>query len=234
MTLYLICCTMRSGSTLLERLLKNAGIGNAREYLHGTQPGFATYHEYAQYILNGNLNYPISGWRVMWGQLWEQQRKLPQWAEVPVETMLDEIIDAIQAKSVRYIYLHRRDHLRQAVSSVRAQTARRWHCPAHEQEQTVHIPFTPDTIARVKYLMAELPKYEKRWEAYFSARGISPLRLVYEDMTATEDTIRDTFWQMIQYIGAEIPHDYQVTIPLKKQAGQDVEQWIEQYQNGAL
>jgi len=234
-TLYLICCSMRTGSTLLEHVLFDAGAGRPREYLHGNQPGMETYAKYARRIYNGNKRRDLMGWRVMWGQLWDQQRKLPHvWGNVPVETMLDGVIGAVDADEVHYIHLTRRDRLRQAVSYIRAQEGNRWYCPEDETPPDVAIPFTKPVIDRVEYLLGEFPKYDRMWEDYFTARHIAPLRLVYEDMTATPDTIRATFWQIVDYIGAGVDGDYQVTIPLKKQAGDDVERWIAQYEQRHL
>jgi LPS sulfotransferase NodH len=231
-TLYLICCSMRTGSSLLHFMLRDAGIGDAHEYMHGNNPACDTYDVFAWHIKNGNKQTPgIIGWRMMWGQMWNQQRRKPDvWAHIEPETMLDGVINAIGADTVRYIHLTRRDRLRQATSILRAEAAKRWYCPDNERPAFVDIPFNADRIKRLEWLIAEYPKYDERWNAYFSARNIDPLRLVYEDATRDDDAIRDTFWRIVDYIGVDTPHDYKVTIPLRKQAGNDVEEWIAKYE----
>jgi len=229
-TLYLICCSMRTGSTLLQRLLLRAGLGNAQEYLHGNNPACDSFDEYAWHIRNGNGNGSVMGWRVMWGQLWEQQQRKPErWQYTEPEMLLDGIIAALHVDRVRYIHLTRRDKLRQAVSFLRAESGRRWWCPTNEQPHDIDIPFTPETVKRVEWLLSEFPKYDAKWNAYFAARGIDPLRLVYEDFTANDEAIRAATWDTIRYIGAHVPDDFTVTIPMRKQAGDDVERWIAQY-----
>ncbi|MHC4301318.1 MAG: Stf0 family sulfotransferase [Planctomycetota bacterium] len=231
-TLYLICCSMRTGSSLLHFMLRDAGIGDAHEYMHGNNPACDTYDEFAWHIRNGNSTSPhMIGWRMMWGQVWNQQRRKPDvWAHIEPETILDGVIHAVGADSVRYIHLTRRDRVRQAASILRAEAAKRWYCPTAEKPSYIHIPRNADRVKRLEWLVAEYPKYDERWDAYFAARNIEPLRLVYEDITVNSSSIRGAFWRMVDHIGATVPSGYEVTIPLRKQAGADVEDWIAWYE----
>ena len=167
----------------------------------------------------------------MWGHIWHRQYISKEiWGNIAADDMFDQIINAIDADVVRYIHVTRRDRLRQAVSEIRAGTIDRWGCPAWETPQHVAIPFTDEAINRVEFLIEQYPKYDVLWDDYFETRGINPLRLVYEDMTTSVATIHKTFWQTAGYIGASVPLEYRVTIPLRKQAGADVENWIAQYE----
>ena len=228
-TLYLICCSMRTGSSLLHYMLRDAGVGNAAEYMNVHNPTHDTYDEFARHIKNGNKQTPdVIGWRVMWLHFWTQQKHNPVWTNTPVETMLDGVTNAIGADTIKYIHLTRRDRLRQALSAVRANRGDRWLCPSNEEPHHIEIPFTEKIISYVEWIMGEYPKYEARWEAYFSERRIKPLRVVYEDMTVNDNAIRATIDRVGDFIGVEVPP---VDIPLRKQAGADVENWIEQYEH---
>jgi LPS sulfotransferase NodH len=223
---------MRTGSSLLNFTLRDAGIGDAAEYMNVHNPTYDTYDEFARYIKNGNKQTPdVIGWRVMWLHFWTQQDRNRVWANVPVETMFDGVTHAISADTIKYIYLTRRDRLRQALSAVRANRGDRWRCPSNEEPHHIEIPFTKKIISYVEWIIDEYPKYEARWEAYFSERGIDPLRLVYEDMTASDTAIRETLDRIGDYIGVNVPP---VAIPLRKQAGTDVEDWIEHYEHLSL
>jgi LPS sulfotransferase NodH len=222
---------MRTGSTLLQWVLRDAGFGNAHEYLHGNNPTADSYAGYAWHIRNGNENDHFLGWRVMWGQLWGQQKRESTWDDVQPETMLDGIVEALNVDSVRYIHLTRRDRLRQAVSFLRAESGRRWYCPADDAPHDIDIPFTSETIERVEFFLKHFPKYDERWRAYFAANGVKPLQLVYEDMTANERALRRDLARVAAHIGGNVEDVYNVPIPLRKQAGDDVERWIARYEN---
>lgn len=231
-TLYLLCSTQRTGSTLLHYMLRDAGLGDAQEYLHGKLPSVNTVRECAARIRKGNHFRPVMGWRVMWGQLHHQQLAQPAiWEAIDAADMLDQIRDTIGAEEVRYIYLTRRDHLRQAVSVMRAKTGVRWYCPAGETPHDIDIPFDAETIKRVNELSALFERHEALWEEYFSVRGITPLRLIYEDMTRDDNAIFETFWRLWDFISPPIDHNYLPVIPLEKQAGADVENWIAFYEH---
>ncbi len=231
-TLYLICCSMRTGSSLLHYMLRDAGVGNAEEFLHGNNPTGDTYEEFAQRIRGGNSNANVMGWRVMWGQILNQQKHNPAvWEHTPTDELLDGVVNAVGADTIRYVYVMRRDRLRQAVSAVRAKTGTRWYCPIEEAPVHVNIPFNEMVVGRVNWFMANYLKHDQMWNDYFAERDIYPFRLVYEDMTANDNAIRATIDRIGDYIGVKVPT---VDIPLRKQAGADVEAWITQYEHLSL
>lgn len=228
-TLYIICGTMRTGSHLLQFLLRDAGIGDAQEYLHGDWPILPTAADYAERI-RASQSGSVVGLRLFWGHLWGVQRD-ERWQTMPVEYIFDQVVEALNAREIYYLWLTRRDVLRQAVSDVRANTVKRWYLPPGLQRITSAVlPRTRAAVDRVDFLRREFPKYNARWQAYFETRGLVPLQLVYEDWAANDAAILETFWHVVAFLGVDVPAQYRPTVPLRKMAGQDVEEWIAWYQ----
>lgn len=79
---------------------------------------------------------------------------------------------------IRWIYVTRDDKLSQAISWARAQQTGAW---ASWQR-----PDLPPVYSRRRILrcLAQIQEGEATWEAHFAARGLTPLRLSYEQITA--------------------------------------------------
>jgi LPS sulfotransferase NodH len=82
--------------------------------------------------------------------------------------------------NLRVVYIERRDIAAQAVSLFRAQQRNFWH---RRPGQAASAPAVEEhfDLPRLRVIMAELQAEKRSWEAWFTAQGISPLRLRYED-----------------------------------------------------
>jgi len=125
---------------------------------------------------------------------------------------------------VRFIWLTRRDKIRQAISMYKWKmtgiTSNR--DPAHYQ--TVDIPFNCESIR--DYLLW-INDCDQQWGTFFKINSIDPLRLVYEDyVDHIERVIEDT----ANYLGIQIPDVHQFAYSTYRKLRDPVsEQWAEWY-----
>lgn len=227
-TFYAVVGTMRSGSTLLCRMLEQAGLGKPDEYLNGNQGALNDIAAITSHITKHQPG-PYIGIKLLAFQLHERLNIWQAWTDWTPESLWQALLDNLQPDVVRYVALTRRDTLAQAVSAYRAETLGRWMCGAHDTPHRRALPQTPESVVYVEAMRDSLD-YGAVWiDDFMAAIGTTPLRLVYEDFTATEDTIRQTVQRVSEYIGHELPPQYDNVIPLKKQAGEFVEDWIAWY-----
>ena len=171
---YAVCCTSRSGSTYLCQLLASTGrLGKPKEY----------------------LNDDLASGRPHWSRE----------VDVPVDCPDTEYIEAIiraystdrvfgtkallerlrhyhaSLQPTHYLFLRRRDTLRQAISLYRAQKSGRWghYNPANPPPKDM--PFDGAAIRR---LQQQIEAVNGHWAEYFAGRQITPLPVWYEDICA--------------------------------------------------
>lgn len=215
---YLVCFIMRSGSNYLCDMLKDAGLGNPTEYYFPYQfeervsrPGFAankrfnpqarTPREYFRNILESQVG-PAAGIKCGWHSF---------------QVMRDELGEYFETLNVRYIYLTRRDRLRQAISWYRAAYTQQWSRfdPPGRREP----PYNRDEIA--KYLHY-IELQERSWEDLFSRFRV--LRLTYEELD------HETPQQVAHFLRLPAPR----LAPSNYRVQRDLttESWVKRYHDG--
>lgn len=129
--------------------------------------------------------------------------------------------------NLQYIFLTRRNKVRQAVSWWKAILTGEWHRTANNER-----PYDPNTIrdrydfAAIRHLLIESTLREAATQDFLKAGGLIPLTLVYEDLIADpEGTIR----KVITYLGiADQPFTFSPP-SLKKMADELTEEWVERF-----
>ena len=214
---YVVGSVPRSGSTLLCELLGRTGVAGTPDeffspYTVGELKddwGFATLEEYVRELFaRHSTPNGVFGAKAHWAQ-WEA-------------TIGDADPFAL-FPGLRFVYITRRDHLRQAVSWVRAQQTGKFH--AQDPSAAERAPeFDRDRIAR---MLARVEREEGLWESLFEQLQIEPRRVVYEDLVAAqEETVR----AVLEHLGVEAPADLHLPPPvLERQADALSEEWIERY-----
>ncbi len=212
-TQFLICTTPRSGSTLLCSLLDSTGVAGMRR-------GPAVGHEYALELVGrrdqrtdfGPLDRDglqrffqdaldrsrtpngVAGFKLMW----EQVRRLALRLGYPANSEKVGFHDFARLfpESTRFIWLTRRERVRQAVSLVKAVQSQCW--TSAEQERFTSF-YVFDYLA-LKRTVKMLEHHDAMWQEFFVYNAIKPLEVVYEDV------IRDR-WAQVQRIAGfvEIP-----------------------------
>jgi LPS sulfotransferase NodH len=234
---YLICATPRSGSYLLSYGLTRTQLaGNPDEYFQARdfftwteRLGFkvGSFAEYVQGLFDARTVAGVFGAKIMWDHMEDcfavYPNTIPELAGKPRHEQLDRLFN-----HPRYLFIVRRDKVRQAVSMVRALQTQIWQVWVDifaEKAQPAQQPyFDFDWIEREFW---NLTAAEQGWRDYFAASGIEPLTLVYEEFAERfEDTITD----VLRYLEIDLPPTYVPPTPtIQKQSDALNESWVEQY-----
>jgi LPS sulfotransferase NodH len=220
MTNYVICSVPRSGSTLLARALADMGVGAPDEFLNVTRPvdghGLVEREGLPHCRSDDDLRAYCDGLRARYtvGGMFGLKTHYPQLAAYPyvlnnLETLFPDL---------RFIAITRRDTLRQAVSFVRAWQTIQWTSTLPAQNE----PWYDKTA--IDRFLGDVAAQARSWEAFFQARSIWPLRIVYEDFAKS---YRRTLTAVLGYLGvAERPIP---PAPLERQADALTEAWVRRY-----
>ncbi|WP_299600893.1 Stf0 family sulfotransferase [uncultured Tateyamaria sp.] len=192
---YILCTSPRSGSTLLCALLRDSGVaGHPKSYFHqpdldkwraglGLAPDTPRPDIFAEAIAQGRGDTDIFGLRL-------QRHSAPfffdQVRDAHPDATTDKAAVETQFGPTRYIHLHRKDKVAQAVSLVRASQSGLWHRNADgsELERTAP-PQTPQyDHPAIAQELETVTNYDTAWEDWFKAQGIAPLRLDYDTLSA--------------------------------------------------
>jgi LPS sulfotransferase NodH len=210
-----ICSTPRSGSSLLCELMFNTGLAGApteffdREQMErfGERWGAQGFDEYVRALLakktspNGVVAFKVH---------WEQFAGEFEGRE------LDDLFP-----NVRYVYMRRVDHVRQAVSWARAEQTGQW---ASDHAVYGSAEYDPDHIRR---MLTRIERAEEGWEEYFRAAGADPLRIVYEQFM---ESPRDCLREVLELAGVPLPEGLAIAPPtLERQADELSEEWVRRY-----
>ena len=109
--------------------------------------------------------------------------------------------------------------LRQAISAARAAQTMAWTSHLQELNQARF-----NYYAILKNVIITLRETEW-WDRFYASRGIKPLRIVYEDL---DEDYGGTMQKVLTFLGVKgaIPAP-----PLKKQADDQTEAWVERFSN---
>jgi LPS sulfotransferase NodH len=205
---YIICTNPRSGSWLLSEGLAATSIaGNPREWFNvqqeqatraqwridnDTDLTFEGYVEAAR-LLSTSSN-GVSGIKLHYYQFADLPRRMPA-RPGGGEPSPGELLTAL-FPDARYVWLTRRDKVRQAISLFLAHRTDHWWSvdgsPAREEPA---IEFDPDAIAAFQAL---LEKSEHGWQSFFEANRITPLAIEYEGLAAD---YAGTIGKVLQWLG---------------------------------
>jgi LPS sulfotransferase NodH len=126
---------------------------------------------------------------------------------------------------VRFIYLTRRNKVRQAVSFWRAQQSgvwERYRGDAAREGARAHFDF-----GALSRLVQEMSLREARWQELFDALGVAPYTVVYEDyVRAPEKAVRGIldFLELAPPPGWSLP-----TLTMERLADETTEAWVARY-----
>lgn len=184
----IVCATPRTGSTLLCALLAASGTGGRPESWYRAEdraeyeadwrvaPGDAAGF-LAGAIQAGSDASGTFGLRVQAPSL------QPMLAEL--RSLLGDLRDLALLERAfgpcRFIHIRRKDGVAQAVSRLKAEVSQVWHLDGTETAPRSEASYD---AARLDRFRAEAEAGNAAWEAWFTATGITPERLVYEEFSA--------------------------------------------------
>jgi LPS sulfotransferase NodH len=213
---YVVCSTPRSGSSLLCELLCNCGLAGApTEFFDGQQMG-----EFMQvwgvdgfeaYI--GELLRRKTGPNGVFGFKLHHDQLSPQLAALDWDATFPDL---------RYIYITRRDRIRQAVSFSKAIQSGQW---ASQHDHNGREPRFD--LEELRSCLRNIELQERRWEEHFARHGIEPLRVVYEDLVPRQEA---TLRESLRFLDLDLPTGARVPPPtLLRQADRHSERWVRRF-----
>jgi LPS sulfotransferase NodH len=240
---YVLCGTPRSGSTLLCEMLAATGVAGRpnsyfrREDVHKWAeawrvphpdgidgPGFDCAY-LAAMRREGRGGTGVFGLRLMWSSVAEASKRLNR-ALGPDR----DIARSIEAAFGRTLFIHvsRRDTLAQAVSLTRAEQSGLWHLAADGTvlEGVEAARPTCYDRARIAKLAESLERDEELWHAFFEERGIMPLRIVHETVTADPSA---AIRHILVALGLGPAAARSMPVPTAKMANNESRLWIERF-----
>lgn len=242
---YVICTSPRSGSTLLCRLLGEAGTAGAPEshfhapsldkwlgYYGLQNDDFSTRQDALKAVFKsayerGKGASDIFGLRLQHQSVdffTEQLRVL--YPSLPDDTSR---IDAAFGKTL-FIHLTRENKLDQAISYVKATQSGLWHKASDGTElERLSEPKEPaydaDAIAAQLELSVQM---ETEWEAWFAAEKITPLRITYQDLAAAPYA---TLERVLHSLDLKCKPRENTTLPVAKLADATNRDWAERFRS---
>ncbi len=233
-TSYLICGTPRTGSYLLCEALRSTQLaGRPTEYFSQyNEPiwtqrwGVSSYADYVvRVILAGTTPNGVFGCKIVWHQFEKfipKLRQLPGLAQIPTSTLLKSIFP-----NLHYIWLTRRDKVRQAISYAKALQTEVWFLKDRPPTPRKAPEFDMETIER---LLQKTDAEEAAWKEYFKECGVQPFEVVYEDLVCSHEQYEQIIRRVLHYLEIPIPDGLRIPEPrYKKQADDDSEEWVKQY-----
>ena len=130
--------------------------------------------------------------------------------------------------NLHYIWITRRDKVRQAISYLRALQTRIWGWNQSDG------PPTPErepeySFEKIDLLLQQYVLYEAEWQDYFQEANIAPFVVVYEDLCLKYE---ETAIQILEYLNVPIPADLQFgPRRMAQQADQLTEEWVEKFKS---
>jgi LPS sulfotransferase NodH len=226
---YFLCTLPRSGSWWLADLLESTNIaGRPREYFelpklrrkgHFPKESYLRRVRRTATTANGVLGMKFHWHQFDYFTCMMRRKGNPQ---VPTAELVEGAFPGL-----RYIWLTRRDKVRQAVSYYRAiQTGEWWRIVDETAEPAKPSNELTFDFAAIEHLENFLKRHDHLWQRYFEESHLDPLVLVYEEMTAgIEAAVREA----LRFLDIAFPDGQPLATILERQADSLSEQWAEEY-----
>jgi trehalose 2-sulfotransferase len=230
---YLVCTTLRSGSSLLCEALKSTGLAGSPGEFFGSDTAWTgigprVTSDVVEYVaaLMQRFSTPngVFGAKLMWPQLialTHRLKAIPEYRDAPACELLGSVFP-----NLHVVYLTRRDKLRQAISLLKA-----WQTDIWVVRQAASPAPRGDTRfdrTGIEHAMLRLNSWERLWEIYFQGCSIQPFTLAYEELV---EAYEETTIGVLKHLGIPLPAEVVVGAPrIVRQADAQTEDWVRRYQ----
>jgi len=186
---------------------------------------FPTYREYLDWtIQEATTQNGVFGAKVMWGYFNGFVTGL-RWA-LPVAVLpTRKVLERSFPNLGGWIFVSRRDKVRQAVSLWKAIQTWTWSRDTSDGHLLKHdLRYSFDAI---RHLARQLEEQDREWLAFFEESTIQPFRVVYEDFA---DRYEGTALDILRHLQIRIPPDLAFgERRMTRQADELSERWVNQY-----
>jgi trehalose 2-sulfotransferase len=235
-TSYLIFFTPRSGSYLLCEALTTSGLaGFPVEYFSAAQMdrlgkrwGISRQSDYLETLFrNRTTANGVFGAKVTWrhfGAFVAKSRDIETCRALPPAVLASALLP-----DLRYVWLTRRDKLRQAISFSKALQSGVWSLTGPALADRRDPQYDPASITS---LLQRIKDDEMQIRTYFSDNGIEPFTVVYEDFVSRYEP---TCAELLKYLGVQLPEEFRLVTPtLTQQRDSQTEEWAQRYEEEVL
>lgn len=161
--------------------------------------------------------------KLMWRHLPDLQAlaaQLPEYAGLGLHDLLTNLLH-----DPRYVWVTRRDKVRQAVSLWRALQTRTWRLEhPGEDRPTDGLRYSFEGI---EHLARSLSAEDDAWGEYFDANAIPAVTVAYEDDLERDQT--GTVVDLLRRVGVAAPENWHAPDPIHRQADELNEEWVAAY-----
>jgi LPS sulfotransferase NodH len=178
----------------------------------------SSYAEHLEKVrASGTTPNGVFGAKIMWAHLEDLAR---QRGSHDLGTLVDELFDR-----PRFVWVRRRDTVRQAVSLWRAMQTQSWRA---ENEPATGEPRY--SYPALRHLVELLEAHDRAWERFLAAKT-HVLTLTYEEIASD---IGDALERTLSHIGVAPDAGLDVLPTMRRQADQRSDEWAEAYARDAL
>lgn len=204
---YIICTSQRTGSTLLANTLKSMRIGQPNEFfntLFSSDLKTLTISDYISKIKETQTVNEIFGLKVHYCQI-EQfgLQELPSYFP-----------------KAKYIWLYRKNKLRQAISLWKAICTQKWNSDEVDKAYPCY------DYSQICNLIVKMTREIECWEQFFVRHHIKPLEVAYEDLDKDYLNTISGILNFLEIEGKLIPSPL-----LEKQSDVVSEFWVTKFLN---
>ncbi|MBC8501377.1 MAG: sulfotransferase [DPANN group archaeon] len=223
---YIICCTPRSGSNLLRLLLRETELaGNPKEHFGSmfkvVENGNIPYVEYLRKIKSfTSTPNKVFGTKMHWF-IYEKferfMKRTSYYKNLKGDDLLREIFP-----NLKYIFLTRKDKIKQAISYWKAKQTRVWVSFGNEE-----LAYKKEPVYSFKGINECLKKIEldeEKWLAFFKDNNLSPLTIIYEDLC---ENFEGAIKEVLKLLEVSIPKNLKVSKPKSRILSDDLsKEWL--------
>jgi trehalose 2-sulfotransferase len=172
----------------------------------------------------------VFGAKLMWNQLPDLQQHAASIERFAGLTGLELLQDLFQGElGVHFVWMRRRDKVRQAISLWRALQTRTWRLENPDGDGDP--PVLRYSFDGIEHLRRRLSADDVAWERFFDRHEIVPTELVYEEDVApdSEYSVR----RVAAAVGVPVPADWAPEAPMVRQSDALSDEWYDAYHRDA-
>jgi trehalose 2-sulfotransferase len=175
----------------------------------------------------GTTDNGVFATKLMWNQLPDLEQHaaaLPEFAGLAGADLLDRLLE-----HPSYVWMRRRDKVRQAISLWRALQTRTWraeHPTAGNERPTLAYSFDG-----IEHLRRRLSADDEAWGRFFLHSLLDPLELVYEDDVSPDPA--GAVGRVLAHVGVEAPTGWEPESGMAQQSDELNDEWYVAYHRDA-